>query len=154
MKIKLTLTVLAIFTIHSCKTKPDLETEKKALMVLHSKQKQANFEKNADMLLENNSADFIEINRGEIISPRKNESKKRFRSYFDAVDFVKWDDITPPVFSFSDDITIATAAVNKLVVVKLKQENNKLDTAYFAWLAVYRKTNGKWEVHRIVSTNK
>lgn len=154
MKAKLTLFVLAVAAIHSCKTKPDLEAEKKALMVLHNKQRQAHFEKNADLLLENNSVDFIEINRGEINSPSKDESKKKFRSYFDAVDFVKWDDITPPVFSFSDDATIATAAVNKLVVVKLKQENNKLDTAYFAWLAIYRKTNGKWEMHRMVSTNK
>jgi hypothetical protein len=40
-----------------------------------------------------------------------------------------------------------------LVIIKRKSDN-KLDTAHFAWLAVFKKKNGKWQLHRMGSTNR
>ena len=96
----------------------------------------------------------MEVNRGLIKKPSYSNSRKRFQSYFDAVDFIKWDDVSPPIFSFSDDGTMATSIVDKLVINKNKQEGNRLDTTHYAWLAVYKKINGKWRMHRMGSTNK
>ena len=140
--------------IFSCTRQPDFEEEKKAIMVLHDQQRQAHFEKNVELLLAGGSEDFMDVNRGMIRKPTREESTKRLQSYFDAVEFVKWDDVSPPIFSFSDDATMATTIVDKLVVLKVKDEDNRLDTTHFAWLAVYKKNNGKWQLHRVGSTNQ
>jgi len=147
--------VLSIFfSCQSEKSRPDLKTEINSILKLHNEQRRAHIEKNVDLLLKHNYADFYEVNRGMINKPSREESTKRFQSYFDAVDFVKWDDVTPPVFSFSDDATMATTLVNKIVITKQKTENDRLDTMYYAWLAVYKKVNGEWIMTSIASTNK
>lgn len=154
MKLRtITLTGLLI-AIQSCNTKPDLEAEKAALLVLHDEQRKAHIEKNISLLLRDSTVDYIEVNRGVIKKPSYAESSKRFQTYFDAVDFIQWDDVNPPVFSFSDDGTMATAVVDKLVITKQKTAGNQLDTTQYAWLAVYKKINGKWQLHRMGSTNR
>jgi hypothetical protein len=140
--------------IYSCSSTPDLEKEKKELLIIHNDQRKAHMEKNVALLVGDGWPDYVEVNRGLIQRPAKEESTKRFQSYFDAVDFVKWDDVSEPVFSFSDDATMATTVVNKLVITRRKTEGNRLDTAHYAWLAVYRKTGGKWRMERMASTNK
>jgi hypothetical protein len=138
----------------SCKNVPNLEAETKALLVLHNEQQKAHIEKNVGLFLNGISSDFIEVNRGKTKQATKEELRQKFQAYFNAVDFVKWDDATPPVFSFSDDATMATSVVDKLVITKPKQGENRLDTMQFAWLAVYKKTNGQWALHRMGSTNR
>lgn len=137
----------------SCHTPTNLQAERGKILLLQEQQRRAHLEKNVDLLLSDRSRDFIEINRGIINTPTRVESITRFKTYFDSVEFIKWDDLSPPVISFSGDATMATAAVNKLVITK-KIKDGRLDTAYFAWLAVYKKNHGKWELHQIVSTNK
>lgn len=111
-------------------------------------------ERNALLLLRDSSFDYIEVNRGLIKSPSQRESYQRFEAYFDQVEFMKWDDVAPPVISFSDDATMATSVVDKLVVTRRISDNNRLDTARYAWLAVFKKVNGKWYMHRMGSTNR
>lgn len=151
---KFNIILASIFLLLGCQQRINLEHEKQAILTLHDTQRQAHFEKNVEMLIENDAADFIQVNRGKISSPSRQEKAARFQAYFDAVAFVQWDDVTPPIISFSDDATMATAIVNKMVVLKLKQENMRLDTTYFAWLAVYKKTNGHWELYQMASTNQ
>lgn len=154
MKSILYLAMIAMIGSQSCNTTIDFEAEKEAIMVLHQEQRKAHMEENVSLLVKDGSPDFIEVNRGFIKSPTEEESIKRFQSYFDAVDFVKWDDVYPPVISFSDDGTMATTVVDKLVITKQKSEGGQLDTAHYAWLAVYKKYNGKWQMHRMGSTNR
>lgn len=146
--------MIFLITQQSCYNRPDFEAEKKAIMILHDQQRKAHIQKNVALLFGDSLTDFIEVNRGTIRKPTREESMKRFQSYFDAVDFVKWDDVSPPVFSFSDDATMATTVVDKLVITKLKSGNGRLDTTHFAWLSVYKKYNGQWQLHRIGSTNR
>src|SRR5215213_2838674 len=146
------LTLLLI--LDACKTQPNLEKEKQAILILHENQKKAHFEKNVSLLLADSSSDFVEVNRGLVKKLNRDESVRRFQAYFNAVDFVKWDDEKPPIFRFSDDATMATTVVEKLVITKQKFEANRLDTAHYAWLAVYKKNNEKWQMVQIVSTNK
>lgn len=147
--------IIALLSVgQSCKDRVDLEAEKKEILLLHNEQRKAHMEKNVSLLLGDSLTDYMEVNRGLIKKPSYSESRKRFQSYFDAVDFIKWDDVSPPVFSFSDDGTMATSVVDKLVITKNKQEGNRLDTSQYAWLAVYKKINGKWRLHRMGSTNR
>lgn len=138
----------------ACRPAPDLQAERDALLAIHEQQRKAHLEKNAALLLADSSNDYMEINRGFIKRPNRTESLQRFQSYFNSVDFIKWDDVTAPVFSFSDDATMATAVVDKFVVLRRKDEPSRLDTSYYAWLAVYRKRNGKWQMERMASTNR
>lgn len=138
----------------SCKSTPDFEVERAAIMSVHNLQQMAHLEKNPSMLLGNHSKDFIEVNRGKITQPSYNESLGKFSAYFDAVEFIKWEDITPPIISFSDDASMATTVVNKIVITRSISDSMQLDTSYYAWMAVYTKQIGKWELHRMASTNK
>jgi hypothetical protein len=153
MKSNIYLISALIMITQSCTTHPDFEAEKKAILLLHDQQRKAHLEKNAELLVGDSLVDFIEVNRGLIRKPIRSESVKMFQAYFNAVEFVKWDDTAPPVISFSDDATMATSVVDKLVIIKRKSDN-KLDTVQFAWLAVYKKINGKWQLHRMGSTNR
>lgn len=145
---------LLLLVGQACNKRSDIDAEKKAILAIHETQRKAHLEKDAHLLLHDNSADYIEINRGLIKMPTYAESFKRFKSYFETIDFVKWDDISPPIISFSEDATLATSVVNKLVITRNKLENNRLDTTHYAWLAVFKKVNGKWQLHRMASTNK
>ena len=138
----------------SCTSRPDLEAEKAAIMVLHQEQRQAHMEKNVALLLKDSLTDYTELNRGYIKKPTYAESRARFQSYFDAVDFIKWDDVAPPVFSFSDDATMATTIVDKEVITRDKSGDQHLDTTRYAWMAVYKKSDGKWRLHQMTSTSR
>ena len=149
------LMIAAIFLSgQSCNNTFNLDKEKEAIMVLHNQQRKAHMEKNADLLLGDVLQDYIEVNRGVVKRPTHAESVARFQSYFNSVDFIKWDDLAEPVFSFSDDGTMATTVVQKLVVTKDKTGSNRIDTTHYAWLAVYRKVDGKWKLKSMASTNK
>lgn len=135
---------------------PDLEKEKKEILRLEAKQREYHFTKNTRAFVDMASADFISIDRGVISKPSKEASYERFDAYFKAVEFVKWDDKNEPVIRFSNDGSIAYVAVDKLVVLKLKDESGKekLDTTNFAWLTVYKKENSGWKTDCVASTNK
>lgn len=154
MELKIIVLAFFLIIVQSCNQSTDLEAEKQAILVLHEEQRKAHFEKDAALLMSQASPEFTVVNRGAIDKPTKEESIQKFQAYFDAVDFVKWDDVTPPVFSFSEDGTMATTIVDKLVITRQKQEGNQLDTTHFAWLTVYKKRNGKWEMESMASTNK
>lgn len=152
---KYTLHILSLlFVIQACKNSPDIETETKAILAIHDQQRKAHFEKNAELLLDDISTDYIEVNRGFVKKPSYSENLKKFESYFNSVDFINWDDVSPPIISFSNDATIATLVVEKFVVVRNKTEGNKLDTSQYAWLAIFKKINDKWQLYRMGSTNK
>ena len=147
-------TLLLLLLSQACQHKPDLEAEKKAILALHETQRSAHMKKDVALLLGDSLTDYIEINRGVIKRPTYAESARRFQSYFDAVDFVQWDDVNPPVISVSEDGSMATSVVDKIVITRSKTEEQRLDTTYFAWLAVFKKTNGKWQLHRMCSTQR
>ena len=144
----------ALLSGSSCGNKPDLEAEKQAILLLHNEQRRAHFEKDAALLVSQASSDYRIINRGQVGKPSPEESIQKFQSYFDAVEFVEWDDVTEPVFSFSDDGTMATTIVEKQVILRQKEAGSRVDTSRYAWLAVYRKNEGKWQMDRMASTNR
>lgn len=150
----LSLFVLLIFLLQACSKRPDLEAETKAILAIHSEQRKAHMEKDVLLLLGDSTVEYVEVNRGLVKKPTYAENLKRFTSYFETVDFIKWDDVSPPIISFSEDATMATSVVDKLVITQSKSETNKFDTTQFAWLVVFKKSNGKWQLHRMGSTNK
>ena len=93
---------------------------------------------------------YTEISNGKISSPTKEDLVKRFQNYFDAVTFIEWDDIKPPIIKVSDDMTMAYVHVIKRV--KLMTNNQNEDLTFFAWTSTFRKIDGKWLMTSITST--
>ncbi len=103
----------------------NLEQETKVLLEMDLKAREFHFNKNAQALVAGFSTDFISINRGVISKPTQKESFQQFDRYFKRVTFLKWDNTTSPVVRFSNDASVAYVAIDKLVVLKLKNENEK-----------------------------
>jgi hypothetical protein len=139
----------------NCASKRDMESDKQLLLQLDEQARQFHFAKNAKAMASGFTDNFISINRGHISQPSYQDRYNQFSRYFGSVDFIKWDNVTPPIIRFSDDASVAYVTIDKLVVLKSQDApGNTLDTTYFAWLSVFKKRDGQWLLDCIASTNK
>lgn len=120
---------------------------------LHAEYK-AHMEKNALALVATFSDSFVSVDKGRIGFPGREESLKRFESYFDKVNFIEWSDVTPPVIRFSNDKSLAYVIVRKQVILEIKSNPGTYDTTHFAWTGIYRQENKTWKLECITSTNE
>ena len=135
---------------------PDLEKEKKEILLIEAKQRVYHFTKNAKAFVKNFSKDFLSVSKGEVAHPTTMQIFDRFNAYFNSVEFVKWDDKKAPIVRFSDDGSLAYVVIDKLVVLKMKDKagHTLSDTSNFAWVSIYRKDKGGWKGECNISTNK
>ena len=126
-------------------------------MKSHNAQRGYHFSGSAQALVDQMADDFIQINRGIIDSLDREGAVAGFQKYFERVNFIKWDDLRPPVIRFSDDRTLAYMIVDKIVVLTTPGANGEQieETTHYAWLAVFRKDpkNG-WKLESLASTNE
>jgi len=157
-RINLLLPVLVVAILFSCCKSPgsNPDRDRKEILRLLADQRKYHFAKNAQKMAGMHSSRFITIDKGQIDSPAFKDVYNKFNNYFNSVEFVKWDDKQPPIVRFSNDGSVAYAAVSKLVILRTKDKTQKeiLDTTNFAWLAVFKKENGTWKLDCIASTNK
>jgi hypothetical protein len=146
--------------IFSCDTpeKSSHEADRKKLLKIHEDARTAHFEKNAKAMIDQFGKEMISVNAGKIhktTSPEKDI--EGFQSYFNSVEFKKWDDVKPPELRFSDDHSLAYMVVDKLVVLDAKDSVGKPfeESTRYAWVSIYRKQNdGNWKLECIASTNE
>jgi hypothetical protein len=102
------------------------------------------------------SENHISVNWGVVSNPTIEENTESFQNYFNNVEFVKWDDLKPPIIRFSDDRSLVYTIVEKEVAVKYKnkEESEVLETTSFAWVAIYKKYGNEWKIDCVASTNK
>ena len=134
----------------------DPALERDEILRLHNLQRDFHFQKRVEEFASLLSESHISVNRGEIKHPAREENIDRFGNYFDNVDFVKWDDLQPPIIRFSDDYSLAYTTVNKEVIVKYQDEmNNEVrDSTEYSWVAIYKKYSDGWKIDCVASTNK
>lgn len=113
----------------------------------------AHFNRDADLLVSSISDEFISVDSGEVTRPDRKSSQDRFQAYFDAVEFLEWDDIEPPVIRISRDGSMAYVIVRKRVRLKDLTQNGKEETTIFAWMETWEKEDGAWKRKAVVSTN-
>ncbi|WP_207432030.1 YybH family protein [Sabulibacter ruber] len=141
----------------SCSRTSSVEEETARLLQLHEQQRQAHFGKDAKAMLAHSSPDMISVNAGKIHVGSGDQDAAAFQSYFNSVEFRKWDDVKPPVIRFSEDRTLAYTVVDKLVVLTTKDSlgRNIEETTHYAWVSIYRKQqDGNWKLECIASTNE
>jgi hypothetical protein len=115
------------------------------------RERTAHLTKNVSMIIGDDTV--INVNKGIVNYGTPESGRQRFTKYFSSVDFVKWDDVAPPIFIFSGDSTLAVVHVQKQVILK-EPGGIETDTTDFAWTAVYQKINKKWGMVSVTSTNK
>ena len=148
------LTLLVL--LFSCSSGFDEERERQAILELHEAQRDYHFQKKTEAFAWLMSEDFISVSGGQVSRPTYEENVERFGRYFNSVEFVKWDDVQPPVVRFSDDGSLAYTVVEKQVVVSYPDEEGGVftDTTDFAWMTIYKKYKDGWKIDGVASTNK
>jgi hypothetical protein len=121
---------------------------------LHNQARAAHFKRDAKMLVSSFADDFTDIRDGKIQKPQREASLSRLQAYFKNSTFLEWDDIKPPVIRVSEDATMAYVVVQKKVKLLTKDEKGTEyeEVEVFAWVAVYRKTGGRWMLSLVAST--
>jgi hypothetical protein len=159
MKLKSTYILVAVFFIFACQQvqKIDFEKEKAKILEMHNAQRTYHFQKDSIAFANQLSDHFISVNRGVISTPKKEATIARYHGYFSSVEFIKWDDVTPPIIKFSEDGSMAYTIVDKIVAVSYKdKDGNTTGTGetHFAWTAIYKKYGDEWKIENVTSTNK
>lgn len=149
--------VLLTFAISSCSQKTiDLDKEKTRILELHNAQREYHFKKDSVAFAGQFADNFIGVGNGTLSREEKADRISRYHRYFSAVEFMKWDDASPPVIRFSDDGSLAYTIVDKIVVLTYNDEDGNQVTGetHYAWTTIYRKVNDEWKIESVTSTEK
>jgi hypothetical protein len=148
--------LLSLLLVSCSHPGPDLDREKKEILKLEADQQSYHLTRNPALFTRLFSDHFLSISHGTVDSPSRAESFEKFDRYFKKVHFIAWDNLQEPVIRFSDDGSVAYAAVQKKVIVAFKGDdgNPVQDTTVFAWLTVYKREPGGWTIDCVTSTNK
>jgi hypothetical protein len=157
---KLTPLFSLFLLVYACSERTSIKfdesSERAKIIALHEAQRTYHFEKMVEEFVGQLSDSFISVNKGEITRPTKADNRERFSNYFNAVEFEKWDDLTPPVIRFSADYSMAYTVVDKEVVYRYQHDGEpaERETTHFCWVAIYKRLGDTWQIDCLSSTNK
>jgi hypothetical protein len=136
-----------------CAPTVDLEVERAELLRLHEEQQVAHLSADADLLISMLADGFTNISEGRIDRPDRESNRARFQDYLDSVEFLEWDDISPPVIRISADATMAYVIVHKRVRL-LREGSDEEEHTVYAWMETYEKQDGAWRLTAVTSTDR
>jgi hypothetical protein len=152
------LIILIISTLLACEEPKSISEvdARNEIMKQHELQRKYHFEKMAEEFASQLSSNHISVNKGEIKKHTKEEHLNRLDSYFNSVEFEKWDDINPPIIRFSDDYSLAYTIVDKEVIVNYNDDDGvrQKELTKFSWVAIYKRFGKEWKIDCVASTNK
>lgn len=107
----------------------------------------------ATLLVSQIADSMISVQDGAISKASNEDIKQMFANYFSQVTYRKWDNIDAPVIHISDDTSLASVTVNKIVETKrVNTPDSTYSSTTFAWTTMYRKEKGEWRIYSITST--
>lgn len=140
----------------SCTTQPkaDLPGEIEALALLQKQEQDAHFQESPALLVNMLNDTLVQVKNGEVSYFTKDQMTERLITYFNGVEFLKWEDTHPPVYMFSDDGTMASILIRKIVILNDVTGTEPVrDTTYFAWTEVWKKKDGRWKLYQVTTTD-
>ena len=133
-------------------TYADLERERRAVLQLHARAREAHLKGDA-ALLSSSAADQVrELSRGEFHIVTRDQMRAMFTDVFKSVRYQSWDDATPPVVQVSNDGRMAWMAVHITARVKQLESQPKEAAFQSSWIATYEKQDGEWKMVAISSS--
>jgi hypothetical protein len=148
--------LLLLLALAACRPAPSLTEDRAQLLRLHELARTAHLEKRPELLVASFADSLVNIARGAVTVRTPEESRDRFRSYFDRVAFQEWADIAPPVIRISPDGQMAYVIVQKRVRLSAPDSMGvpREEHTVFAWLEVYEKRDGDWTLTTVASTDR
>ncbi len=146
----------ALVLLAACASQPDLAADRAELLRIHEVHHEAHLQRRADLLVATFADSFRSISRGTVEAPTAAMSRARFQAYFDRSTFLAWDDLVPPAVRISPDGHMAYVIVQKEVRVRAADTTADPAVAHttYAWLEVYEKEGGAWQLVAIASTDR
>lgn len=122
-------------------------SDSQALLALHAKVMKAHVESDIGILLEDEAAEYVVANRGEISRPTIAERRERLGPYLARTRFSEYRDAVPPIVEVSPDGKLGWVIVKVTAKgVQTGADGTKEDLAFTsAWIELYRKVNGVWK---------
>jgi len=142
--------------ILGCKTgnDGDLARDLEALAQLQQQERRAHLEEQPALIVNMLADTLIQVKNGKVERFTKDQMTERFIQYFDAVEFIKWEDAQPPLYSVSPDGTMASILIQKLVIVATTDNSvSSRDTTHFAWTELWRKSQEHWKLYQVTTTD-
>jgi hypothetical protein len=121
---------------------------------MHQRSRDAHLQRRADWLVASNADTMFSVSAGRVSLGERNRQQASFQAYVDAVDFLAWDDITPPRIRISPDGQMAYSIVEKRVHITPRGASAPVEKVRYAWVAIYEKRQGEWRMTAIVSTDR
>jgi len=155
IQLNYTVACLAILSLGSChQTKPDLNKEIEALSLLQKQEQTAHLEEQPAPLVNMLNDTLTEIKNGVVSYLTKDQMTERLMNYFYEVEFIKWEDTQPPVYSLSEDGTMAHILIRKRVEVNVEKDGAiTRESTDFAWTELWKKKDGKWKLYSVTTTD-
>ena len=133
----------------------DLQKEISALSELQKQEQRAHLEEQPALLVNMLNDTLTQVKNGVVSYYTKDQMTERFISYFESVEFLKWEDTTPPVYTISDDGTLAHVLIRKQVVADIEQDTTGTrETTNFAWTELWKKKEGRWKMYSVTTTER
>ncbi len=149
------LSIVTSLTLFSCtQTKPDLNKEIEALGILQKQEQTAHLNEEPALLVNMLNDTLTQIKNGEVSYFTKDQMTERLINYFASVEFIKWEDSKPPVYSVSEDGSIAHILIQKRVEVNIEKDaTTTREETDFAWTELWKKKDGRWKMYSVTTTD-
>ena len=139
------------------RTADDEAADRAALLRLHAEQRTAHLEHRADLLVAGQADTLWNVSGGRVSAGPREQVRASFQRYFDASTFSAWDDVASPRIRISADGRMAWVIVEKRVHVTIAPSRGGapvVQQVRYAWLSVYEKIDGRWQMTVIASTER
>jgi hypothetical protein len=117
------------------------------LLRLHQEVMDAHRQLSVDMLLRNESADYVVAGRGKVTRPTLEERRERLGSYFRSTRFTEYVDVIAPMAMVSLDGSLGWVVVQVRAKGQQEVAPGKTEPLEFesAWIELYRRGPKGWQ---------
>jgi hypothetical protein len=138
--------VAATIWLAQCAPSAFVGTDLDLLRALHEKVIRAHRQSDVELLLEDEAADYVVANRGEVTRPTLDERRERLGSYFRSTTFQEYRDVVDPVVRVSSDGTLGWVIVQVQASGLQTTPGGQKEPLEFvsAWIELYEKRDGRW----------
>lgn len=152
---KLILCIAAVISFSSCtQPTPDMNKEIEALAILQKQEQTAHLNEEPALLVHMLNDTLTQIKDGEVSYFTNDQMTERLINYFGAVEFIKWEDAVPPVYTVSEDGTMAHILIRKHVEVNVEKDGvTTREVTDFAWTELWKKKDGRWKMYTVTTTD-
>ena len=147
--------LILTFTLSAChQSKPDLNKEIEALRLLQKQEQAAHLEEQPALLVNMLNDTLTQVKNGIVSYYTKDQMTERLVNYFNAIEFIKWEDTHPPIYSISDDGSMAHILIRKRVEGNVDKDSTTIrEFTDFAWTELWKKKDGRWKMYSVTTTD-